>query len=130
MRLALKGNLPFAPVTVAYQGASLTLPEVLIDTGSARTILSVDVVAHIQITPALDDILYTIRGVGGSEAVFSRKVDHLQIGSQRLENFEIEVGGMDYGFDIQGILGMDFLKQAGAILNLAEMTIEFSDSSV
>lgn len=30
---------------------------------------------------------------------------------------------MDYGFDINGILGMDFLKKVGAIINLDEMTV-------
>jgi hypothetical protein len=42
-------------------------------------------------------------------------------------DFEIEVGGMDYGFEINGILGMDFLLRAGAILNLRELSLEFFD---
>ncbi len=127
MRLLLKGELPFAPVTVVYRGQSITLPETLIDTGSARTILSADVVAQINLIPEPDDILYTIRGVGGSEVVFSRKLDYLQVAERRVNDFEIEVGGMDYGFEIYGILGMDFLQYAGAILNLADMTMQFSD---
>ena len=45
----------------------------------------------------------------------------------RLSNFRIEVGGMDYGFEINGILGMDFLTQVGAIINLREQQIEFND---
>jgi hypothetical protein len=52
-------------------------------------------------------------------------VDFLQVGEKQLTAFEIEVGGMDYGFDIRGILGMDFLRQAGAILDLKALTIEF-----
>ena len=126
MRLSLRDNLPFTVVTVVYRGKPITLPEVLIDTGSARTILSADVVADIEIVPAADDILYTIRSVGGSEVVFSRQVDSLQVGERHLKDFEIEVGGMDYGFEIHGILGMDFLRQSGAILDLAEMSIRFS----
>ena len=125
MQLALKDNLPFAAVTLAYQGAQVTIENVLVDTGSARTIFAADVVANINITPAPDDILYTIRGVGGTEVVFSRQVDYVQLGERQLSHFEIEVGGMDYGFDIQGILGMDFLQQAGVILNLAALEITF-----
>ena len=34
---------------------------------------------------------------------------------------------MHYGFEINGILGMDFLTQAGAIINLRELQIEFND---
>jgi len=39
------------------------------------------------------------------------------VGEHQLPKFEIEVGGMDYGFDIQGILGMDFLRQTRAVLS-------------
>ncbi|MEJ2264893.1 MAG: retropepsin-like aspartic protease [Anaerolineales bacterium] len=126
MQFVLKDNLPFIPVTVAYQGETITIPDVLIDTGSATTILSADMVRRIHIIPSPEDVLYRIRGVGGGEVVFSRSVDFLQVGEKQLTAFEIEVGGMDYGFDIRGILGMDFLMQAGAILDLQAMTIEFS----
>jgi len=44
-----------------------------------------------------------------------------------LRNNSIEVGGMDYGFEMHGILGMDFLTQAGAMINLREMTIAFTN---
>ena len=127
MRLSVRDGLPFASVTVGHGGKQITLPEVLVDTGSARTILSADAVASIGITPDPADILYVIRGVGGSEVVFCRQVDGLQIGERRLEGFEIEVGGMDYGFEIHGILGMDFLHRVGAILDLAEMSIKFTE---
>lgn len=40
-----------------------------------------------------------------------------------MTDFTIEVGVMDYGFDINGILGMDFLIETGAIIDLARMEI-------
>ena len=58
--------------------------------------------------------------------VFARKVDYLKVGERSIPDFEIEVGGMDYGFEINGTLGMDFLIAAGAIINLHDMRIEFS----
>jgi hypothetical protein len=125
MRFTLKDNLPFVTVTVAYRGVSVTVPHVLIDTGSARTIFAFDIVSGIQIIPVPEDILYAIRGVGGMETVFSRTVDYLQVGERQLPQFEIEVGGMDYGFDIHGILGMDFLRQARAVLNMADLSLDF-----
>jgi hypothetical protein len=36
---------------------------------------------------------------------------------------------MDYGFEIQGILGMDFLLQAGAIIDLGELNLRFPNGS-
>jgi hypothetical protein len=47
------------------------------------------------------------------------------LGDYVFENFEIEIGGMDYGFEINGILGMDFLLLAGAMINLRDKQIEF-----
>jgi hypothetical protein len=125
MRFTLRDNLPFVSVTLAYRGTVITVPHVLIDTGSARTIFAFDIVSGIQISPAPEDTLYAIRGVGGMETVFSRTVDYIQVGGRQLPQFEIEVGGMDYGFDIQGILGMDFLRQSRVVLNVADLSLEF-----
>jgi predicted aspartyl protease len=126
MQLLLKDELPFTTISIAYQSAALEIPDVLIDTGSASTVLSVDLLADVQIFPTPEDILHTIHGVGGSEVVFTRKVDYLQVGEHSITDFEIEVGGMDYGFSINGILGMDFLTRAGAIINLKELKLEFA----
>ena len=94
--------------------------------GSATTILAADQVLQIGIVPEPSDTLYTIRGVGGIETVFTRRIEGLRIGQCQVSDIEIEVGGMDYGFEIQGILGMDFLLQAKAIINLRDLGLEFS----
>ncbi|MEW5871070.1 MAG: retropepsin-like aspartic protease [Chloroflexota bacterium] len=125
MRLELKDDLPFVSVQVNYRGKTTLIPSVLIDTGFATTILSADRVAEIDIRPSPQDRLYSIRGVGGSEVVFARQVDFLQVDDRRLSGFEIEVGGMDYGFDIHGILGMDSLTSAGAVIDLQNLQIRF-----
>ena len=128
MQLDLWNGLPFVRVSIGYLGASIEIPNVLIDTGSATSIFSADELAKINLFPAPEDTLYTIRGVGGSEVVYSRTIDYLQVGEQKIASFSIEVGGMDYGFNIQGILGMDFLIHAGAILDLSKMQIEFQQN--
>ena len=128
-QLSLKYDLPFTTVTIAYNGRSMEMSDVLVDTGSASTILAADMVANVQIIPRAEDILHTIHGVGGSEVVFSRRIDYLKVGERSIADFEMEVGGMDYGFKINGILGMDFLTQAKAVINLQEMRIEFAGSS-
>ena len=95
MQLALRDDLILLPVTVVYQGQEVKVPDVVVDTGSATTMLSTDVVAQVGITPELHDVLHIIRGVGGTEVVFSRRVDRLQVGPRAVEQFEIEVGGID-----------------------------------
>ena len=49
-----------------------------------------------------------------------------KVGAKGLANFDLEVGGMDYGFAINGILGMDFLTGAKAIINLHAMRLTFN----
>ncbi len=47
------------------------------------------------------------------------------VGEQGLDAPEIEVGGMDYGFEINGILGMDFLLKTGASIDLQALELRF-----
>jgi hypothetical protein len=98
----------------------------LVDTGSASTVLSADVAAEIGIVPQPGDRLRRRRGVGGHEVVFTRRVDRIEAGGHGLGGFELEIGAMEYGFDIGGMLGMDFLRAAGAILNVRDLTLELS----
>lgn len=126
MRLRLKDNLPFISITVVHQRRKIKIPNILVDTGSGGTILSADVLSKIGIAPQPEDTLHTIFGVGGSEVVFTRTVDKLKVGTFSIKQFEVEIGGMDYGFDIQGILGMDFLTSVGAIIDLEKTEISFT----
>ena len=128
MQISLKDNLPMTTVTVVYQGLRLEVPDVLIDTGSASTIFAADIVAQVGLTPEPSDILHTIRGVGGREVVYTRALDYLLMGDDGLAEFGIEVGGMNYGFLINGILGMDYLVQTGVILNLRRMELSFENA--
>jgi hypothetical protein len=74
MQLTLKDDLPFTSVQVAYRGSEMEISDVLVDTGSATTILAADEVAQIGIVPESSDMLYVIRGVGGVETVFTRRL--------------------------------------------------------
>lgn len=126
MNIHLVDNLPFISISITYNDKSIEIPKMLIDTGSGTTVLSADIVSEIGITPAPNDIIYSIRGVGGRETVFSRKIDNIRIGDNICDNFEVEIGGMDYGFEINGILGMDLLTHLGIIIDLKELKISFA----
>ena len=129
MQLEFRDDLPFISIALAFRGKSTLIDNVLVDTGSASTILADHAVEAVDIAPELDDILYTIRGVGGIETVYTRHVQSLTIGQRALENVEIEIGGMNYGFSINGILGMDVLTRTGAVIDLNRFTIEFANDA-
>jgi hypothetical protein len=127
MKIELRDGLPFVGVSVVFRGKSLDLPTVLLDTGSAGTVLSADRVfaAGIQMEP--NDTIHRIRGVGGSEFVFAKRVDRLGLGELQALDFEVEVGGLAYGFELDGILGLDFLLQVSAIIDLKTLDVRPAD---
>jgi len=71
----------------------------------------------------LDDVIHSIRGVGGSEFVFTKTVDKLQVDKLQVNALEVEIGAMEYGFEIDGIVGIDFLIHVCAVVDLAKMEI-------
>jgi predicted aspartyl protease len=123
IKLTEKHKLPFCSVKITYRGRSLQIENILIDTGSGGTILKMDLVEQIGITIDVNDTIETISGIGGTEFVYIKSIDSIEIGELNISNFEIEIGAMDYGFNINGIIGMDFLRNTGAIIDLKNMTI-------
>lgn len=123
MKIVLKDGLPFVVVTVAYGGKSLQLADVLLDTGSAGCVFSVDRLLEIGVTYEPEDTIHRIRGIGGSEFVFSKTLDGLALGDLVAREFEVEVGAMDYGFALDGIIGMDYLMRLGVVIDLATFSI-------
>jgi predicted aspartyl protease len=124
MRLTLRDDLPFISVTMSHRGRSVEVSDMLVDTGSASTLLNADIAADLGIVPEPNDRLRTLRGVGGREVVFARRVDRVAIGAHSVEQFEVEIGGMDYGFAINGIVGMDLLTTLGAVLDFRDLTLQ------
>ncbi|MCP4104386.1 MAG: hypothetical protein GY749_02445 [Desulfobacteraceae bacterium] len=96
---------------------------VLIDTGSVGTVFSVDRVVEIGIHPEPNDGVRELLGIGGTEFVFIKQVDKLSLGNFQMTDFEIEVGAMDYGIDIDGIIGLNFLLQAKAKIDLERLAL-------
>lgn len=105
-------------------GKSLMLRRVLVDTGSGSTIVSTDLAESIGIVAEKNDMIYRISGVGGSEFVYSKTVDSVKIGDLEVESFPLEIGAMNYGFELEGIIGLDLLHQIKAIININKLTLD------
>ena len=54
----------------------------------------------------------------GKSLCFLKVIDSLKIGNLEVNDFTIEIGAMDYGLELDGIVGLDFLKEVGAIIDL------------
>ena len=57
MQLSLRDDLIWATLISEYEGERLVVPDILVDTGSASTMLSADVAEQVHITPSPDDKL-------------------------------------------------------------------------
>ena len=126
MKIRIQDGLPYVTAVLTYQGQELMLENVIIDTGSAGTIFASDRVSSMGLLPEPHDPIRRIRGVGGTEFVFTKRIDTLMVGELQVDSFEIEVGAMAYGYDLEGIVGMDFLTRARAVIDLGRLELKAS----
>lgn len=122
-KLIIEKGLLLTDMQIEFNKQSLHLQRVLVDTGSGSTIISTDLAESIGIVPEINDTIYRISGVGGSEFVYSKKIDSVRIGEGKTEISELEIGAMNYGFALDGIIGLDLLQQLKAVINIDELIL-------
>lgn len=116
-------RLPFVSVVLSANNRSITIEKVLLDTGSAGSLFSADLILDLGLKPSPEDKLHVITGVGGDEYAFSKILETVSVGPIAIRDFEVEVGAMDYKVDIDGILGMSFLTPTKAKIDLEDLTL-------
>src|SRR4051812_14535692 len=107
MKLNMIYGLPFVDAIFSHRGTEITVSNVLIDTGSATTLLSAEVALELGLEPELTDTIQTMRGIGGKEFVYEKSIDKLSLDSVSVEMYSIQIGDMDYGIEINAIMGTD-----------------------
>ncbi len=127
MKIHLRDGLPLVSVALKYRHQQVALDDVLLDTGSASSVFSADRLLAIGLIYEPEDTVHRIRGVGGSEFVFSKQLDRLSLDDLALKDCLIEIGAMEYGVQLDGILGMDFLASVGAVIDLGRMEVRATD---
>lgn len=123
-KLIIEEGLLLSDMELTFNGQLLHLLRVLVDTGSGSTVVSTDLAESIGIVAEENDMIYRISGVGGSEFVYSKTVDYVRIGNMQTKNFALEIGAMNYGFDLDGIIGLDLLQQLKAVINIDELSLQ------
>ncbi|WP_315371550.1 retropepsin-like aspartic protease [Paenibacillus xylanexedens] len=126
MKISEVYGQPFISIKLEFRGKVLQLEKVLLDTGSASTLLNADVVREVGMVPEENDLVEIIRGVGGIEYVYTKSLDSITVDGTTINEFQVEIGNMDYGLEIDGILGFNFMKQTGVVINanLMELSID------
>jgi hypothetical protein len=123
MKIRLEHGLAYVDTELTFRGRSLSIHATILDTGSASSMFSADRLLEIGVVPEPTDALHRIRGVGGTEFAFTKRLDLLAVGDMKVPAFEIEVGAMDYGFPADGILGLDYLLRVGAVIDLRGLNL-------
>jgi predicted aspartyl protease len=123
MKLYFDYDLPFVEIDLSNGDKSIKLSKVLIDTGSASTIISTETAIELGLGPQRDDELNLVRGVGGVESVYEKRVEKIILDTVTLRDFKIDVGAMQYGFEIDAIVGMDILEQAKVVINFYDKSL-------
>ncbi|AKG33375.1 retropepsin-like aspartic protease [Paenibacillus durus] len=123
MNITEEYGLPFVRIVIVFRGKELELNKMLLDTGSASTLFNADLVREIGIIPEENDVVDTIRGVGGVEYVYTKFLEAIHFDGHSISHFQVEIGSMDYGMEIDGIIGFDLMKAIGLIIDTNEMTV-------
>ncbi|WP_413034523.1 retropepsin-like aspartic protease [Paenibacillus xylanilyticus] len=86
------GQLITTSLAVTYRGKTLKIDDVIIDTGSSHKIISPDVLEEIGVTYEAGDSIYEAYGIGGSNPFYTKIMDSIEIGTDSIQNIEIDVG--------------------------------------
>jgi hypothetical protein len=110
MKIKMYNGLPTLSINLSYNTRSITVDQVLIDTGCMISIFDTDLMDEIGLY-IVSNSGKTVRmyGVGGqSELCFQQSISGLVVENRMLNDFDIQLGMTKepYGFD--AILGVDF----------------------
>jgi hypothetical protein len=121
--MIVRDGLPFVTVTLHAKGWNVVVPKVLLDTGSAGTVFDTDDLRKIDVFLELTDPIGAMVGIGGAEKVIVKEIEAVELGSLRVGPFVIQVTGLDYAYQVNGIIGADFLIATGARIYFETMDV-------
>lgn len=122
--LQFNEGLLYADIELCINGKSIRVKNVIIDTGAFHTILLPDYLEELDVEFSDDDVLVKASGYGGIQFTSVRKkVDKIKLGDIELQDIKIDFGVIDPLERVNGLMGIDFLKGAGTIIDLVDLNI-------
>ena len=124
VKIQLKNGLLYTSIELTHEGKSIIVIDVIIDTGAFHTIISPDFLEELQADFTDDDILIEAYGYGGASSYAVRKrIDSISCQDIKLSDFKIDFGQIDPDEKVNGLLGLDFFRNAGIVLDIAELSM-------
>ena len=119
-----KNGLLYATVDIEHNGKTIIVDDVIIDTGAYHSIILTDYLEELDVGFSENDELVKSSGYGGVQMTSVRKMmDRMRMGNIELNNFKIDFGDIDPYERVNGLIGLDFLKGAGVIIDIVDSTI-------
>jgi len=122
--LDYKNRLLYASVILQHGRKIITVDDVIVDTGAFHTIISTDYLEDLDVEFTEDDELVKSSGYGGLQlSSVRKKIEKIRIGDISLENIKIDFGEIDPYERVNGLIGLDFLRLAGVVIDLVDVTM-------
>lgn len=117
------GQLIYTSLKLTYQGKSKIIDKLVVDTGAAKSFISIDAVEDIGVYFEDEDYITTVYGIGGPDNSFEKLLDCVEFGSKIFKSYKIDFGAFQDDYGINGLIGLDLLKDAGVLIDLKNMKI-------
>jgi len=122
-KLEYRDGLLYTSVELSHEGKSIVIENVIVDTGAFHTIIAPQFLEDLDVGFSEDDELVKAFGYGGTVSYSVRKkIDTTKCGDIGLENIKLDFGEIDPNEIVNGLLGLDFLKGSGIIIDLVELS--------
>lgn len=123
MKIEAREGLLFVGITLRHKGITLTVDNVILDTGAAQSLIDMTAVEAMDIGAEGDDIFVFLSGIGGEEPALRKRIDRMEF-----DTYVIEGGHMDFAYleahpGINGLLGADILLQGQFFIDLEQMLV-------
>jgi hypothetical protein len=123
-KLNLKDGLLYTSINLVHEGQEIIINDVIIDTGAFHTIIAPEFLDELDAGFSEDDRLVKASGYGGTICYSVRKrIDKIFCGDIVLDNIKLDFGDIDPNERVNGLLGLDFLRAAGVIIDLVDLNM-------
>lgn len=112
------GQLIYGSLKLTHKGKTKTINKLVIDTGAAKSLISIDAVEDINIYFDNEDFITTVYGIGGPDNSFEKTLDKVEFGARVFKDYKIDFGSFYDEYGINGLIGLDILKDAEVLIDL------------
>jgi predicted aspartyl protease len=123
-RLQLKDGLLYTSISLRHEDKCIVVDNVIIDTGAFHTIIAPDFLEKLDVAFSDEDELVKVSGYGGTVSYSVRKkIDSIECENLKINDIKIDFGEVDPNERVNGLIGLDFLRKAGVILDLIDLVM-------